>query len=77
MVNITLSVPEELKEEMDQFKEINWSAVFRELIKKRILLLKQIKEFTRESELTEEDALRIGREINKALHKKYNPESNK
>ena len=72
MVNITLAVPEELKKEMDQFNEINWSAIAREAIKKRILLLKQIREFTKDSELTEEDAIRIGKEINKRVSKKYN-----
>lgn len=71
MVNITLAMPEDLKKEMDKFPEINWSALVREAIKKRILLLKQIKEFTKDSELTEEDAIRLGREVNKAVHKRY------
>ena len=71
MPTITLSVPEELKKEMETFPEMNWSAVAREAIKKRILVLKQIKEFTRESTMTEEDAIRLGREVNKSLHKRY------
>ena len=74
MVNITLSIPEDLKKEMEQFPEVNWSAIFREAIKKRIMLLKKIKEFTKDSELTEEDAIRIGREINKEAAKKYKKE---
>ncbi|MBS3076730.1 hypothetical protein J4233_00495 [Candidatus Pacearchaeota archaeon] len=74
MVNITLSIPEELKKEMEMFPEINWSVLFREAIKKRIMLLKKIKEFTKDSELTEEDAIRIGREINKEAAKKYKKE---
>lgn len=71
MVNITLSVPEDLKKEMEKFPEMNWSVIFREVIKKRILLLKQIREFTKDSELTEEDAIRLGREVNKSLHERY------
>lgn len=71
MVNITLAVTEDLKKEMDQFNEINWSAIAREAIKKRILLLKKFGEFSKDSELTEEDAIRIGREINKKAVKKY------
>ena len=71
MVSITLSVPEELKKEMDLFQEINWSAVARTAIKNRIDMLKKFKEFTRDSTLTEEDALRIGKEVNKGLAKRY------
>ena len=39
--------------------------------KKKVLLLKKMKEFTKDSELTEEDAIRIGREVNKAAHRRY------
>ncbi|HLD42760.1 MAG TPA: hypothetical protein VJB08_02100 [Candidatus Nanoarchaeia archaeon] len=71
MVSITLSVPEEIKKEMDHFPEMNWSAVAREAIKKRIVLLQKFKEFTKDSELTEDDAIRLGREVNKAVAKRY------
>ena len=71
MVNITLSVPEDLKKEMEKFPEMNWSVIVRGAIRKRVLLLKQIKEFTRDSELTEEDAIRLGRKVNKAVAKRY------
>jgi hypothetical protein len=71
MVSITLAVPEELKKEMDSFPEMNWSAVAREAIKKKIILLKKFREFTKDSTLTEEDALLLGKEVNKALAKRY------
>ena len=71
MVSITLSVPEELKKEMDNFLDINWSAVAREAIKNKINLLKKFKEFTKDSTLTEEDALKLGRKVNKNLAKHY------
>ncbi len=71
MVSITLSVPEELKKEMDIFTDINWSAVAREAIKGKINLLKKFKEFTKESSLTEEDALSLGKKVNKNLAKRY------
>jgi len=63
MVNITLSVPEDMKQEMDQFEEMNWSAVARASFKKRLILLKKFREFTKDSELTEEDAQYIGEAI--------------
>lgn len=67
MVSLTLAIPEDLKKEMERFPEMNWSEIAREAIKRRVLLLKKIHEFTKESELTEEEALRIGKEVNKSL----------
>ncbi len=63
MVSITLSVPVELKEEMDGFPEMNWSAIAREAIRKKITMLEKFKEFTKDSEFTEEDALELGRKV--------------
>ena len=70
MVSITLSVPSDLKTEMDCFREINWSEVAREAIKKKVVLLKQFREFTKDSTLTGEDALKLSKEVNKKLAKK-------
>jgi len=43
MVSVTLSLPEEVREKMKQFPEVNWSAFVRKLIEERVrqLLLKQ------------------------------------
>ena len=71
MVNITLSVPEELKQEMDKFPEMNWSEIARAAIKQRVIMLNKFREFTKDSALTEEDALRLGRLVNKEVAKKY------
>ncbi len=69
MVSITLSVPEDMKQEMDTFQDINWSAVARQAIKRKILMLEKFKQFTKDSTFTEEDALRLGREVNKKVAK--------
>lgn len=71
MASMTLAVPQELKREMEKFPEINWSAVAREAIKNKILLLQKFREFTAESRLTEKDALELGRKVSKALAKRY------
>lgn len=77
MVNITLSIPEDMKQEMDRFEEMNWSAVARAAIKKRLILLKEFREFTKDSELTEEDAIKLGRKINKAAARRFKELSKK
>lgn len=71
MTNLTLSIPNETKIEMDNFPEINWSEIARAAIKRRIELLKKFREFTKNSKLTEEDAIRLGREVNKKLAQRY------
>lgn len=43
MPNLTLSVPEDLKKQMEEFKEINWSEVARESIRKRAAKLAMLK----------------------------------
>ncbi len=71
MPTITLAVPEELKKDMDEAKEINWSEVARTAIKTKISQLKLLKEITVKSRLTEKDALELGKKINKSLHEHY------
>ena len=72
---MTLAVPKELKEEMDDFPEINWSEVARIAFKRKIEALKVLKEFSSDSEMTEQDAIELGRKVNKALRKRYTESS--
>ncbi len=74
MVSITLSVPEELKTEMDKHPDMNWSAIAREAIRNRLILLRKFKEFTAKSKLTENDAIELGRKINKSMYQRYKKE---
>jgi hypothetical protein len=68
MPTITLSVPEDLKRDMDESREINWSEVARTAIKSKVAQLKILKTISAKSKLTEKDALELGRKINKSLH---------
>ena len=67
MVNVTLSIPNELKHKMDTFAEINWSAVAREAFDEKINDLEFIKKFKAKSRITEEDALKWGKQVSRAL----------
>ncbi|MFH1588379.1 MAG: hypothetical protein ABIA76_03525 [Candidatus Diapherotrites archaeon] len=71
MPTITLSVPIELKDEMNKSKFVNWSEVAREAIREKASQLKILNAIANKSKLTEKDALEIGRKINKSLHKEY------
>ena len=74
MANLTLSIPNELKEMMEKFPEINWSEVARDSIKKKIAQLNFLKGFRMDSEINPEDALDLGKEISELLLKRYKSE---
>jgi len=69
MPTITLSVPEDLKKDMDESKEINWSEVARTAIRSKVAQLKILKTIASKSKLTEKEALELGRKINESMHK--------
>ena len=70
MPTITLSVPDELKRQMDESKEINWSEVARAAIRAKVAQLKILKAISAKSKLSEKDALELGRKINHSLHQR-------
>ena len=71
LANITLSVPEELKKEMEKFPEINWSEVARASIKQKLTHLNFLKGLSIDSEITPEEALKLGNEVSQLLAKRY------
>lgn len=71
MATVTVSVPEDVKQIMEEFKGIDWSRVAKLAILNKAKQLAFLKYFSSESELTEQDALELGREVNKAVSKKY------
>ncbi|MFA6022839.1 MAG: hypothetical protein WC781_02005 [Candidatus Pacearchaeota archaeon] len=71
MTNLTLSIPEDLKSEMEKFPEINWSEVARAAIKRKIELLIEMEKILSKSKLTKEDALIFSRKLKKEAVKKY------
>lgn len=70
MPTITLSVPKDLKKEMEESREINWSEVARVAIRNKVAQMKLLKTISSKSKLTEKDALELGRKINESLHKR-------
>jgi hypothetical protein len=71
MTNMTLAVSAELKQKLDSFPEINWSEVARQAFMQKIRDLEFLKQFKAESEMTDEDALKLGKQIRKNLSKKF------
>ena len=77
MPNITLSIPKELKDELDKLPELNFSESMRQFLSekvKRALLLKRLDKMLENSELTEEDCLRFGDKVKESVWKRYKKE---
>lgn len=71
MPNMTLAIPAELKEQMNHFKEINWSEVARQAIREKACLLEKMNRLFSKSKLTEADIEKYGRQIKKSVLRHY------
>ena len=67
MTTLTLAVPDEMKQKMDSFPEMNWSEVARQAFMQKIEDMEFLRKFKEKSELTEADALRLGNEVSKSV----------
>ena len=71
MTNMTLAIPEDLHEIMENHKEIKWSEVARQAMWQQARKLELMDKILSKSKLTEQDALEIGREVNKGIAKRH------
>lgn len=71
MVTMTLSVPNELRDKMETFPEINWSEVARQAFNQKISDLEFLRKFKSKSKFTDEDASKLGTEVSRKLAKRY------
>lgn len=65
MASLTLSIPNKLKEEMEEFKYINWSEIARSAILDKLRLLEKMERLLSKSTLTEEETVKYGRMVKK------------
>ena len=71
MGELKVVIPEDLKQDMDKAPFIDWSKVARDAIREQASKLARLKAIASKSKLTEEDALELGRKINKGLYERY------
>ncbi|MCI4323296.1 MAG: hypothetical protein L3K03_04670 [Thermoplasmata archaeon] len=65
MPNVTLAVSQELHNEMKRHPEVKWSEIARRALQLEVERLHIFDELLSGSKLTIEDAVRIGRKINR------------
>jgi len=71
MVNMTLSIPEELHGKMKCFSEIKWSEIARRAIEERINDLEVMNKIASKSKLTKKDVDEISKKIKRRMAKKF------
>ena len=71
MTNMTLAIPEDLHNIMKKYKDTKWSEIARQAIWEKAKKLELMDKLLTNSKLTEEDALEIGRKINRGIAKRY------
>lgn len=71
MTNMTLAIPEDLKKIMKKYDTIKWSEIARKAMWDQAHKLQLMDALTAKSELTEEDALEIGRKIRHGIAKRH------
>ena len=72
MVNMTLSVPEELMKRMKNFSEIRWSEVARKAMEQRVEDLEVLDKIASKSKLSKKDAEELSKKIKSSASKKFN-----
>jgi len=71
MVNMTLSIPEELHKEMVIHSEIKWSDVARKAFEMKVKELHWTDKLLQKSKITEKDSERIGHKIKHEIRKRF------
>lgn len=69
MANVTLSIPDSLKMEMERHKEISWSTVMKTIIEDRLERLKEMDRLASKSRLNENDIRRMGRTLDESTRR--------
>lgn len=71
MTNMTLALPEDLHEILKKHSQIKWSEVARRALWDQARKLELMDKLLANSKLTEEDALEIGRKINRGIARRH------
>ena len=75
MATLTLTVPEDLKKDLEEMKIIDWPMIAREALQQRVAQLRVFKAIAAKSKLTEEEAdkiaLDLGRKVRAGIHKRH------
>ena len=67
MVNVTLTIPEDLREEIKRHKEVNWSAVARKAMEEHLKKLHIAEAISNKSRLNKKDIEELDKLVKKGI----------
>ena len=70
MATITIEIPDEIYEEMKK-ENIDWEQFIKKTIINQLKKLKKLNELLKNSEVSDEDVLNIGRKIKREIAKRH------
>jgi len=71
MGELVIRIPEDLKLEVEQVSEIDWSLAVSRLVKEKFERLARLKRIVSKSELSEEKAVELSDRISESLARRY------
>lgn len=71
MANITLTIPEDLREELQKHKEVNWSEVTRKAMKDHLRKLHIAEAIASKSKFTQKDIDELDKMVKKGIAKEH------
>ena len=71
MAELKISLPEELKQEMEEFPDIEWHLVLRKLLKQELDRLIELKRIVSKSKLTADDVSELSNKVDKSLAQRF------
>mgnify|MGYP001573499309 CR=1 FL=1 len=71
MANITLTIPDELRSELQKHEEVNWSAVMRKAMQEHLRKLHIADAIASKSKLTKKDIAELDKLVKKGLAQEH------
>lgn len=71
MAEIKVRIPEELKQEMGEFPEVEWQAVARKLLEEELERMREMKAIVSKSKLTEKDVEELSAKVDEQLARRF------
>jgi len=71
MKNITLTIPEELREELKKHEEVNWSAVIRKALQEHLHKIRIADSIANKSKFTHKDVNELSKLVKSGIAKNH------
>ena len=71
MGEFVVTVPEELRADMDEFPDVKWQVVVRKLRKAQVVRMRELSATVAKSAFTEQDVVELSVEVDEAVARRF------